>query len=509
VADVPPERLLTRFPDRLGDPANDGPEERFYNLAAYDVVIAFDVDWTRLKREQLALLRKWVETRGGGLILVAGPVHTMQLGRPANAARLKDVLALYPVVPADVRLVEGDRDAARPWPLHFPDVKTDRAFLALEDGDKGPLAGWEEFFGNGKAVKDRKDAVERGFYSFYPVRGVKPGATVLATFGDPAARLRDGKGQPYLVTMAAGKGRVVYLGSGEMWRLRQFREAFHERFWTQLARHAAGGAGKKAEQPTKPAAPAKEGKAAKPAAPSAHDVYLEVQALLTLHYLKLTPEQMQALRKVARKTAGPARPRDKATVSDEYREVLTDLRNALVDANDDQRIEELEDKLDELDGREKPGLDDVEVTAAARKRVPEVLRQLKLAQLVAYLAYVDEEVIDPLDRLLDALGSVRGLKPAEWKEKRDEVAEEVAWLVAGVDAEGADRVTDQVVALLSKARDLGDAEFKARRADLEKEARKIRGDMPPGRVLQHVVERALAEMLSNPRLGAALEARLQ
>jgi hypothetical protein len=302
---------------------------------------------------------------------------------------------------------------------------------------------------------------------------------------------------------------VVYLGSGEMWRLRQFREAYHERFWTQLARHAAGGPGQRAERAAKPAAPAKGGKVAKPAATSIYDLYQEVQVLLTLHYLKMTPEQMQALRKVARETAGPARARDNAKVSDEYREVLTDLRNALVDANDDQRIEDLEDKLDELDASEKPGLDDVEVTAAARKRVPEVLRQMKLAQLVAYLAYVDEDVVDPLDRLLDALESVRGLKPAEWKEKRDEVAEEVAWLVAGVDADRADRVNDQVVALLSKARGLGDAEFKAGRADLTKEARKIRGDVSPGRVLQHVVERAVAEMLSNPRLMAALDARLQ
>jgi hypothetical protein len=66
---------------------------------------------------------------------------------------------------------------------------------------------------------------------------------VLATFRDPRARIAaaDDKFQdlPYLVTMRYGKGRTVYLGSGETWRLRQFRASFHERFWTQLTRYAA------------------------------------------------------------------------------------------------------------------------------------------------------------------------------------------------------------------------------------------------------------------------------
>jgi hypothetical protein len=44
----------------------------------------------------------------------------------------------------------------------------------------------------------------------------------------------NGKERPYLATMKAGKGRVVYLGSGEMWRVRRYREAYYDRFWTGL-----------------------------------------------------------------------------------------------------------------------------------------------------------------------------------------------------------------------------------------------------------------------------------
>src|SRR5260370_41042267 len=41
--------------------------------------------------------------------------------------------------------------------------------------------------------------------------------------------------------MPYGNGRVVWLGSAEIWRLRQYREAFHERFWTKLARYVGSG----------------------------------------------------------------------------------------------------------------------------------------------------------------------------------------------------------------------------------------------------------------------------
>ncbi len=51
------------------------------------------------------------------------------------------------------------------------------------------------------------------------------------------------------------------------------------------------------------------------------------------------------------------------------------------------------------------------------------------------------------------------------------------------------------------------AEFKAQRDDLDKEARKVVGDVGPTDVIRHYMERALAELLSNPRLGAAVEAR--
>jgi hypothetical protein len=122
--------------------------------------------------------------------------------------------------------------------LAFPAAQT---FLDL-DG-KGPLSGWSEFF-FGKQRADWQTTTARpvrGFYAAYPVQRIKPAATVFARLRDPVARAQGdaGRDRPYLVAMPYGKGRTVYLGSGETWRLRQLGRELHERFWVGLARYAA------------------------------------------------------------------------------------------------------------------------------------------------------------------------------------------------------------------------------------------------------------------------------
>jgi hypothetical protein len=244
VQDVPPDRLLKRFPSRLDaeDSPNDKPEDRYANLAYYDALIAFDPDWTQFEPEQLTSLTNWVSRQAGGLIVVASPVNTTQLTRLNNRERLKPILDLYPVILRD-SVLEGERPATDPWRLHFPGAHAEMEFLKLDEQAQELLAGWEQFFtGSPKPAGGGDAPAVRGFYSYYPVKDVKPSATVVATFADPRARIDNGqKEQPYLVTMPFGSGKVVYLGSGETWRLRQYREVYHERFWTKLARYAGSG----------------------------------------------------------------------------------------------------------------------------------------------------------------------------------------------------------------------------------------------------------------------------
>ncbi len=234
--------MLKRFPSRLEseDSTTEKPEDRYANLAYYDVIIAFDPDWTQLEPEQLTALTNWVNRQAGGLIVVASPVNTTQLTRLNNRERLKPILDLYPVILKD-SVLDSERSSTDLWRLHFPGANAEMEFLKLDEGSKEQLAGWEQFFtGSPKPANDAP--VVRGFYSYYPVLSVKPSASVVATFADPRARIDDGrKEQPYLVTMPFGNGKVVYLGSGETWRLRQYREVYHERFWTKLARYAGSG----------------------------------------------------------------------------------------------------------------------------------------------------------------------------------------------------------------------------------------------------------------------------
>jgi hypothetical protein len=223
---VPPERLLRRFPTLLGN---------------YDVIIAFDPDWTQFNKEQTELLAQWVEQCAGALVFVAGPIHTHRLARPGDQKeKLDPIIRLYPVVP----LEKPDRAASKPSRLTMQPVKGDFPFLKLDAEGKGPTAGWDAFFGDPKQEEGR-----RGFFGCYPVKAVKPEAVVLATFSDAAAKTADGKEWPFLVVRPTGKGRVAYIGSGELWRLRQYRAAYHERLWLGLIDYVRAAGEKKEEKP--------------------------------------------------------------------------------------------------------------------------------------------------------------------------------------------------------------------------------------------------------------------
>lgn len=287
VAEGLPERLLKELPALP---------------AACDVVIAFDADWLHLKPQQRMTLEEWVRRDGGGLVLIPGPIHTFQLAQPGNQEALQSIRHLFPVELLDLRVLPLDERSRRyPRQLRFVG-ETPPAFVKLDDKAKEPLAGWDEFFSAGqrtrfkdgnpqriaalirdldsddfqrrekafndlraiglpalpaleKILRDKPSLevtrrvekllayiqlldVGRGFYDHYPVAKVKPVATLVAKLADLELQPEQGE-QPYLVTMNHGSGRVVYLGSGEMWRLRPYREAFYERFWRELTRWAA------------------------------------------------------------------------------------------------------------------------------------------------------------------------------------------------------------------------------------------------------------------------------
>jgi RNA polymerase sigma-70 factor (ECF subfamily) len=245
VQDVPAERMLQRFPHLLQpDPAKVKADEKAQNLLMYDVVVAFDPDWRQVPRADLKLLKSWVEEHGGGLIVVAGPVHTCDLAFEADHKQFDALLDLLPVVLENNRMVRTERSTARPRALHFPGYDKVSGFLKLDGQGNGRLAGWSEFF-YGKPQDDVQDTdtTERGFYTFYPITQIRPAAVVIATYAAPEARYVDRGGaaveQPYLVSQHYGKGTSIYLSAGELWRLRTYSEDYYDHCWSGLLSYAA------------------------------------------------------------------------------------------------------------------------------------------------------------------------------------------------------------------------------------------------------------------------------
>ncbi|QDT65365.1 vWA domain-containing protein [Calycomorphotria hydatis] len=215
--------LLTSFPPDFPErPVADRLTEE--NAArTYDVVIAFDVDWSQLLPEQLEQLNNWVRRQRGGLILVAGDVFTATLAQEDE--ELNDIRDLYPVVLAKRFLFDAtETDTTQPWPIGMTTAGEEAGFLRLSEAGSELVDVWKDF---------------PGFYRIYPTRKAKDLATVQAVFTDPRAQA---EGTPVLIaTQPYGGGLVMYLGSPETWRLRALGEEYFNRFWVKAINEVGQG----------------------------------------------------------------------------------------------------------------------------------------------------------------------------------------------------------------------------------------------------------------------------
>lgn len=197
-------------------------------MFSYDCLVAFDPDWRRLSPDEIDLVEQWVGSQGGGMIVIAGPVYAGDaLTGWVQDPAMEKIRALYPVeFKRRGSVLAGPAQAAKePWPLDFTREGLEAEYLWLEDSAATSLQAWASF---------------AGVYGYCPVRGPKAAATVLARFSDPRARQGD-QAPVYLAEQFYGSGRVFFLGSGEMWRLRAVEPSYFERFYTRLIRHVAQG----------------------------------------------------------------------------------------------------------------------------------------------------------------------------------------------------------------------------------------------------------------------------
>ncbi len=199
-------------------------------LEQYDVVVLFDPDMRALGPAWSELLSQFVGTAGGGLVLVAGEMHTRNLfdgviseGAESTGTATIDNswLRTLPVV-ADPGLFKSAAEIAlsarEPWNLELtPEGAIDSIFQF--DADPG---------------RNREVLASLpGMFWHFPVTRPKPGATVLARHGDP--RMRNAFGRHVLLAMHRyGPGRTVFVGFDSTYRWRYLHEEYFDGFWAQL-----------------------------------------------------------------------------------------------------------------------------------------------------------------------------------------------------------------------------------------------------------------------------------
>jgi len=238
-----------------------------------------------------------------------------------------------------------------------------------------------------------------------------------------------------------------------------------------------------------------------PSSANLNDLSMEISALETLHDLDLTPTQLSALSKLAKECAPKGQRREKANASPAVAKALAMLHSAL-STGDDGQIGENRQKLDALMQKEEPELDnDIVVTDGARQQASAALALLTVPQLGTFIGSL--ELTDPVELLMDGVGQVRSLKDKELEEEIATLADEITWLLAGAD-DSAD-TNDQVKTFLQKGKDIkSDADLAKQKNALEKDAKQIVGDVSNLDVITHIAEKGMAELLSNPRLDAAI-----
>jgi hypothetical protein len=216
--------LLAEFPPAFPErPIAERLPEGDRSPKTYDVVIAFDANWSVVPNEGREALSRWIERQRGGLIVVAGDVYTPLLADASGD--LRRVLDLYPVVLSNRFLLEmADAEASQAWPFEFTDSGRAAGFLQLAADADEAAAAWRRF---------------PGVYRAFPTRGKKDLAEVYATFGNPRAA---GEGPPVLLaSQQFGGGRVLYVGSPETWRLRAVGENYFNTFWVKAIREVGQG----------------------------------------------------------------------------------------------------------------------------------------------------------------------------------------------------------------------------------------------------------------------------
>lgn len=181
------------------------------DLFGYHAIILDDLEAEFFTPDQLSLLQKFVSERGGGLLMLGGS-ESFQEGK-FNRTPVGDMLPVY---------VDG--------PLATAEMPTNNLRISLTR--EGWLQPWVRLRANESEERTRLSDVAP-FGVLNKVRGIKPGASVIAT-------VTDGRDQfPALAVQRFGNGRVGAMLVGDIWHWGFRDEASHKdmaKAWRQTMR---------------------------------------------------------------------------------------------------------------------------------------------------------------------------------------------------------------------------------------------------------------------------------
>ena len=192
-------------------------------LYRYHAIILDDVESEFFTQDQMLLVKEFVRQRGGGLLMLGGQ-ESFKNGK-FDRTPIGDLLPVYadevPAAPVAAAGLAGAAPAAPPK-------------YRLELTREGLLEPWVRLRGEEDAERTRVEGMP-AFQTLNQIRGIKPGATVLAR-----AEMENGNKVPALVEQRFGHGRVGALLIGDLWRwgLRRAPDAEHDldKAWRQTIR---------------------------------------------------------------------------------------------------------------------------------------------------------------------------------------------------------------------------------------------------------------------------------
>src|SRR5688500_15386647 len=201
------DRPIRRFPESIEE------------LAEYDVVLFGDVDPRQFSDSQMQLVADFVNKRGGGFGMIAGPQFAPQAFRNT---------AIEPLLPVVISRVETEIDP--------PTITQGFRPVLTKEGQSSSVF---RFFAD--RAENEKFLAEGIQPIYWYCRNIvaKPGSgEVYATH--PTETGPDGRKAPLLVFGRFGAGRTMFSAIDDSWRWRFYTgESVFDTYWIQQIRHLA------------------------------------------------------------------------------------------------------------------------------------------------------------------------------------------------------------------------------------------------------------------------------